>query len=370
MIESNTVTSAYIHIPFCKTKCNYCSFISDVNFDKKERYISSLFKEINYYYNGESLKTLYIGGGTPSILNLEEVESILKKFNYTDTTEITIELNPNDISKEYMRGLKSMGVNRVSIGAQTFNENILKIIGRRHSAKEIHTAVELTKEAGFDNINLDLIYGLPTQTLSGFEDDLIKITDLDIPHLSLYGLKIEKDCFFYNNMPDNIPDDDTQADMYLLAKEITEEKGYNHYEISNYSKQNYKSKHNTNYWNCGEYYGFGLSSHGYTNGLRYNNTSDMNEYIISPTIHKNSKKLTKKEMLEERIFLGFRLSEGIDKNKINNDFNINFDEKYSKTLEKFLNTQYIEKTNNGYKFCDNKKTNGFLLSNIILSEFI
>ena len=364
------VKSAYIHIPFCKSKCNYCSFVSFPNQEKKLGYIFSLLKEIDYYYDSTPLKTLYIGGGTPSVLETEHLKKIIGKFYFEDNAEITIEVNPNDVTKEYMSELRSLGFNRISMGAQSFDDNILKLIGRRHNSDEIYKAVEITKSAGFDNISLDLIYGLPTQTIENFEHDLNEIIKLDTQHLSLYGLKIEDGCYFYNHYPSDVPDDDVQADMYLLAGEITSANGFEHYEISNYSKPNFHSQHNTNYWKCGQYYGFGLSAHGYVDEVRYSNYSDLNKYLDSPTSHEFGKFLNKKEMLEEKIFLGLRLAEGINISEINKEFDINFDEKYKTVLTKYLDSGHILKTDKGYKFSDNKDTNGFLLSNLILSEFI
>ena len=364
------ITSAYIHIPFCKSKCNYCSFVSGTNTDKKTGYLYSLLKEIDYYYDKTPLKTLYIGGGTPSLMEINELSKIISKFCFADNPEITIEVNPNDVNTEYMTGLKNLGFNRLSMGAQSFDDNILKIIGRRHNSEKIYKAVEISKNAGFENISLDLIYGLPTQTVEGFRHDLSEVINLDVKHLSLYGLKIDEGCYFYNHTPENLPDDDTQADMYLLAGEITSQNGFEHYEVSNYSKPDYNSQHNTNYWKCGEYWGFGLAAHGYTDNVRYSNTADIDEYLSSPTSREFGKFLTEQEKLEERIFLGLRLSKGIEVNDINNDFNIDFEEKYKKVLDKYLKSGHLEKTKNGYKLSDNKNSNGFLLSNIILADFM
>ena len=362
--------SAYIHIPFCKSRCHYCSFVSGCDFDKKTGYLYSLLKEIDYYYRGETLKTFYIGGGTPSVLGLNEIEKLVKKFSYDEICEKTIEVNPNDINEDYIKGLKELGFNRISMGAQSFDDKILNLIGRRHKADEIYKAVELAQQTGFKNISLDLIYGLPTQTIKGFEYDIKEALCLNLQHISLYGLKIEENCYFYNNLPDNLPNDDTQADMYIMAGELTSQYGFNHYEISNYSKIGYESKHNTNYWKCGEYYGFGLSAHGYVDGVRYSNFIDMGKYLESPASHEYGKFLTKDEMLEERIFLGLRLKEGVNTEEINSEFGIDFDKKYRKVLDKYLSTGHIEQTSNGYRLSDNKETNGFLLSNIILAEFL
>lgn len=363
-------TGAYIHIPFCKSKCKYCSFISFENQEYKKGYLYSLLKEIDYYYTGEELKTFYMGGGTPSLLEIDELKKIVSKFNFSHDCEKTIELNPNDVTENYVQGLKDIGFNRLSIGSQSFDDKILNLIGRRHSSDEIYSAVEFARKAGFNNISLDLIYGLPTQTIRGFQKDLEQIFTLNAEHLSLYGLKIDEGCYFYKNMPDNLPDDDTQADMYLLAGELTKEHGFEHYEISNYSKTGYNSKHNTNYWRCGEYYGFGVSAHGYADGVRYSNSSVLEEYMKSPISREYGKFLTEQEKLEERIFLGFRLKQGINKEKINIDFGIDFDREYQKTLDKYLLSGHLITTERGYALSDSKKTNGFLISNVILSEFI
>lgn len=362
--------SVYIHIPFCKKKCKYCSFVSFENRDKKKGYLYSLLKEIDYYYKNEELETFYIGGGTPSVVDISELEMLIKPFYFKPDCEKTIELNPDDITQQYTQGLKNLGFNRVSIGAQSFDDDILKSIGRRHSSKQTKTAVDILKQVGFDNINIDLIYGLPNQSRQKWIKDLKTALELDIQHLSLYGLKIDEGSYFYKNPPENLPDEDTQADMYLDANRIIKEYGFLHYEISNYSKKGYNSRHNTNYWKCNEYYGFGVSAAGYQDGIRYSNTNSLEDYLNNPTLRKNGKFLTQTQQLEETIFLGLRLEEGIDVNFINEKFDIDFENKYKKPLEKYLTTKHLLKTKKGYKLNNSESSNGFLLSNIILSEFM
>lgn len=356
--------NVYIHIPFCKSKCKYCSFVSYPQAELKAEYLKALEKEIKFRYKGELLETLYFGGGTPSLLTINEFKSLIYLFNYNDKTEITAELNPETISLNYLKNLKSTGINRLSFGCQTFNDEILKLIGRRHNAKDVENAVEWAKQAGFENISLDFIYGLPNQTTNGFEQDLQHAKALDIQHISLYGLKIDSNCYFYKNPPKHLPDEDMQADMYLKAIETLN--NFEHYEISNFSKKGFNSRHNLNYWNNNTYYGFGCSAHGYENGIRYFNPSNLNEYINTPTIHKDEHKLTPQEQLEEEIFLGFRKMEGINIEKINKKFNINFKKKYAKTLDKYISYKYLSETNVGFKLT----TGGILISNVILSEFL
>jgi len=361
---------AYIHVPFCLSKCKYCSFVSFNKLELKKAYVFSLLKEIDYYYQNEELNTIYFGGGTPSLLTIDELKKILKKLNFDETTEITIEVNPNDISAEYLKELKNIGFNRLSIGSQTFKDDILNLIGRRHNSDEIINTVKLAKEAGFNNISLDLIYGLPTQKIQDFKKDIDTLLSLGVQHISMYGLKIEEGCSFYKSPPQNLPDDDMQADMYLLAISETTKNGFSHYEISNFAKEGFESKHNLNYWSENPYYGFGVAAHGFVDGVRYSNYCTIEEYIDNPTSHEFGAFITEKEKLEETIFLGLRKSQGINIKEINNTYNINFDDKYKNTISKYLETGHLKKTDNGYKLSDNKQTNGFLVSNIILSEFI
>ena len=357
--------SAYIHIPFCKSKCKYCSFISFTNNEKMMGYFFSLLKEIDVNYNGEALKTLYFGGGTPSLLPIDFVKKIIAKFNLLPECEITFEFNPDDCSLEYLKNLKDLGINRLSIGSQSFNDVILTLIGRRHNASDIINTITTAKKAGFDNISVDLIYGLPNQTIEILKNDLNTISKLDIQHVSTYGLKIEEGSFFYSNKPEKLPDDDLQADMYLEINNFLENIGFKRYEISNFAKEGFESKHNLNYWNNAEYYGFGIAAHGYIDGVRYSNFTTFDEYLNSPIMHECGHFVTESEKLEEEIFLGFRKTNGIDIEKINKEFNIDFNEKYKTILEKYT-PKYINKTNIGWTLT----TEGVLLSNNILAEFI
>lgn len=357
--------SVYIHIPFCTQKCKYCSFISFTNLEFKEAYISSLLKEIEANYKGEPLKTLYFGGGTPSLLEIKHLESIVNKFILQKDCEVTLELNPDDADINYLKGLKKIKINRLSIGSQTFDNSTLKLIGRRHNSEQTINAVKLAKEAGFSNISLDLIYGLPNQTLKTLNQDLENLLALDIQHISTYGLKIEENSVWGKHVPENLPDDDMQADMYLFINKVLEEKGYKRYEISNFALKGFESKHNLNYWNNEKYYGFGIAAHGYNDGVRYANSISFKDYLNNPLKKEFSHIQTSKEKLEEEIFLGFRKESGIDISKINKNYNINFEEKYKKTLEKY-SPDYIVKTPAGYKLT----LEGVLLSNNILTDFI
>ncbi|MDD3435622.1 MAG: radical SAM family heme chaperone HemW [Candidatus Gastranaerophilales bacterium] len=369
------VKNAYIHIPFCKSKCNYCSFVSFCNLGLKNDYLNALKKQIKAEYQGESLNTIYFGGGTPSLLSIDEFRELLDLFNLNKDVEITFEANPDDANLEYSKNLMQLGVNRLSLGVQTFDDKILQIIGRRHNAVQTLFALHCAAEAGFDNINIDLIHGLPTQSLADFVSDLQKVEELGIHHVSLYGLKIEDGCYFYKNLPSCLPDLDLQADMYLKAVEVLKDKGFEHYEISNFSLPGFNSKHNLNYWNNNTYYGFGCSASGYSyvvgqvcptyeTAVRYTNEINLKKYIQNPLNKFSKQHLSEQEILEEAIFLGFRKIAGINVEEINKKFDIDFDEKYSKILEQY--SEFFIKTQTGWALT----TKGILISNEILAQFI
>lgn len=356
--------NAYIHIPFCKSKCHYCSFVSYVNLEQKDDYLNALKKQIFEEYKGETLNTLYFGGGTPSLLNIPDFIDLLGLFKLEKNAEITVEINPDNIYLEYLEELHNLGVNRISIGAQTFNDETLYLIGRRHNSAQILTAVKCAKEAGFKNISLDLIYGLPNQTTEDFLIDVKTAVNLGIQHISLYGLKIEEGCYFHAHSPSNLPDLDTQAEIYLKTVEFLKNNGFNHYEISNFSKIGFESKHNLNYWENNSYYGFGCAASGYNDAARYTNEPNIQKYIENPLSKSFEQKLSQQEILEEAIFLGFRKIAGINIEKINQKFGINFDEKYKNILDKYK--EFFIKTDKGYALT----LDGILVSNEILAEFI
>ena len=358
------VKSAYIHIPFCRQKCKYCSFVSFTKQELTEEYIKSLLTEIKTRYKGEKLKTLYFGGGTPSILNADNFEKIITLFNFEENPEITAEVNPEFLTYGYLKSLYESGVNRISTGIQSFDDKILSEIGRKHTSEEAVKAVEIAKKAGFKNISTDLIYGLPEQTPEKFLKSLKMVVSLDIQHISSYGLKIDEGSYYYNHLPKNLPDSDVQADMYEEMVCFLENNGFNHYEISNFAKKGFESKHNLNYWNAEEYYGFGCASCGYEDKTRYSHTKNPEEYIKNPINLTDKEILTEQNLLEEHIFLGLRKKQGIDISEINKKFGIDFYSKYGFILQKYEN--YFEKKENFLNF----NLNGFLISNIILSEFI
>lgn len=356
--------NAYIHIPFCKSKCHYCSFVSFTDLEQKPAYLEALKTQIQTEYDCKALSTLYFGGGTPSLLNITDYINLLGLFKFERSAEITVEVNPDNIYLEYLQELRNLGVNRVSIGAQTFCEETLKLIGRRHNSAQIKTAVKCAKEAGFNNISLDLIYGLPNQGVKNFLHDLETAIKLGIQHISLYGLKIDEGCQFHKNQPKDLPDLDSQAEIYTKTVEFLNDSGFIHYEISNFAKFGFESKHNLNYWNNNTYYGFGCAASGYLDNVRYTNETDLKKYINNPISKTSVEPLKLQEILEESIFLGLRKTAGINIAEINKKFGIDFEEKYAQILQK--HSDFFIKTENGYALTQN----GMLLSNEILAEFI
>ncbi|MBR2068237.1 MAG: radical SAM family heme chaperone HemW [Candidatus Gastranaerophilales bacterium] len=359
------INCTYLHIPFCTTKCFYCAFCSFPLLRLKNDYIGALIKEIKYYYKNNYQKTIYFGGGTPSLLNIDELEKILNCFNFDKNTSITLEANPCELTREKLENYKKLGINRISLGVQNFDDDILKSLNRNHTKNDIFNAVENILCVGFKDFSIDLMYGLANQNLKQWEDTLNIALGLDINHISLYGLKIEKGTKFHKFPPKNLPDNDIQADMYKLACEMLSEK-FKHYEFSNFAKsEKHYSKHNLAYWKRENYYGFGLSASGFIDNKRYTNTVNFKNYTENPT-GQNYEVLNFQEQIEEEIFLGLRLSEGINFSYLNKKYNIDIYKKYEKQFEKFLKAGFMQKTKNGIKLT----LEGVLLSNEILCEFI
>lgn len=359
------INCVYLHIPFCEKKCNYCAFCSFGLIKKKDIYIEALIKEVKYLYKNEKLKTIYFGGGTPSLLEVNDIEKILSLFNFDSSTEITLESNPHNLSLQKLKNLKNVGINRISVGVQNFDDKILQKIGRTHNSKEVFQTLENIQIAGFDNFSIDLMYGLPNQTLKNWEKTLEVSQKTNAKHISLYGLKIEDGTYFARNLPENLPSGDEQALMYEMAIDKLS-KNFIHYEFSNFAKsEKYFSKHNSAYWSCKNYYGFGLSAGGYIENRRYTNTYNFSDYIKNP-IDKRYEILSLQEQIEEEIFLGLRLINGINFKHINKKFDINIYQMFKKEFDKYLENGLMLKTYDGVKL----SLRGIMLSNEVLCDFI
>ena len=318
-------SSVYIHIPFCKSICAYCDFCKVLY--KQEwvvNYLQALKAEIKDRYMGEKIKTIYIGGGTPSCLTFKEIEYILRLtalFNKEELEEFTFECNLEDINDELLGLLKKYGVNRLSIGIESFDEDNLLLMKRKCDYKEALAKITLARQWGFDNINLDLIYALPGEKLSILKKDLKLLLKLNPTHISTYSLMIEDNTFLNYKKINSIPED-LDAEMYYYIGKELKKAGYNHYEVSNFAKPGYESKHNLGYWNNEEYYGFGCGASGYLAGVRYDNTRSLTNYLKGDI--KSTEQLLSKEMIMEyELILGFRKLEGIQLKSFYDKYQIN-----------------------------------------------
>lgn len=359
----------YIHIPFCRSKCPYCDFFSmRGNESEYDNYVEILIDKIEYWSKktDKTVDTVYIGGGTPSVIGTENLFNIIKKvkncFKLQPNPEITIEVNPESGGKIDFKKLKGAGLNRVSIGLQSAVKEELKCLGRIHNAESVKNTVELIKESGIDNISLDLMLGIPEQTKENLKKSIDFCVDLNVKHISSYILKIEENTNYYKNKDKyNFPDENSTADLYLYAVEYLSKKGFSQYEISNFSKQNFESKHNLKYWNLDEYIGIGPAAHSFLNGKRFyyerNIESFKNNNIINDGIGGTK---------EEYIMLQLRLKSGLDFKKYEEVFGEDLSKDFLNKANKYIKSGFMEKTNDSIFFT----SKGFLVSNSILSDLI
>lgn len=340
--------SVYIHIPFCKSICSYCDFCKMLyNGSWVTQYLNALIEEIKDKYDGEVIKTLYIGGGTPSSLSLKDLKylfEIIKQFNLTELEEFTFECNLDDLNEELLQFLLDNGVNRLSIGIESFNEDKLKFMERHHTFLEAEEKFKLMRKMGFNNINIDLIYGIPGETLKDLKKDLELFLKLEPDHISTYSLIVEDNTKIGINGVIPIPEE-LDASMYEEICEKLDMKRYEHYEVSNFAKKGKKSKHNLKYWNNEEYYGFGLGAAGYTNGIRYENTRSLTEYINGKRRKKEEILSTEDKMYNE-LMLGFRKMEGINLKDFFIKYGVNMQEVFDlhevlKNEELIVDGEYI-----------------------------
>ena len=331
-------TSAYVHIPFCTQICYYCDFSKVfIKNQPVDSYLEHLIEEYDSY-DIKNLRTLYIGGGTPTALSAPQLafllEKLTDKLDLSYLEELTIEANPGDLDQEKIAVLKDSPVNRVSLGVQTFNDRMLKQIGRSHLEKDIYENIANLKKAGFDNISIDLIYALPKQTMEDVKINVAKAIALDIPHMSLYSLILENHTVFMNRMRRGklpLPKEDLEAEMFEYIIAELEKAGFEHYEISNFSKPGFESRHNLMYWDNAEYYGIGAGASGYVNGVRYKNHGPIRHYlqaVEAGNARVQEEVLTLHEKMEEEMFLGLRKKSGVSKKRFEEKFGLSFEDQY------------------------------------------
>lgn len=375
----------YVHIPFCKQKCYYCDFISYANSDKKvEEYIGALKKEIkeeskNINKEEYIINTIYIGGGTPSFINEKYISEIVyeikENYNVKKEAEITIEVNPGTVNEEKLKEYKNAGINRLSIGLQSTKNELLKEIGRIHTYEEFLNCYNLARKVKFENINVDLMLGLPNQTLEDIEETLKEVINLEPQHISFYSLIVEENTPIEKMLEQGkitLPNEELERKMYWNAKKILEENNYIHYEISNFAKKGYESKHNLNCWNQKEYLGFGVAAHSYFENKRYCNTNYIEEYCKNINDKNRNKNRTiceiqnDEEKKKEYMLLGLRKIEGINIQEFKNKFIENPIYKFHKELEKLVSKDLVEIDLNQIKLTDK----GLDFANLVWEEFV
>lgn len=386
----------YIHIPFCVKKCKYCDFNSyKMDIDAKKRYIEDLKIEMELYSNklykdnkykkkedyhlnsDDTITSIFVGGGTPSILTSDEIREIFTSvramFNIDKNAEITIECNPGTLTLEKLKTMKDIGINRLSIGLQAVQEQHLNFIGRIHTYEEFEKNYKDALSVGFKNINIDLMYSLPNQTLCDWKETLQKVSDLNPTHISAYSLILEEGTELYNMYESNkfeLIDENMDIEMYEYTINYLKSKGYNQYEISNYSKDGYNCEHNILYWECEHYIGLGAGASGYINKNRYNNLESLDDYHLSLTKREKpiqeNEILSEKDMIEEKIFMGLRMNKGIEFEDFKKKFGLDFREKYNKQIEMLLDRKLINQSFEGIQLTQK----GREISNSIFIEFM
>ncbi len=362
----------YIHIPFCERKCIYCDFHSVETTDQLDVFLRSLEREINLYSEKckpMEFETVYFGGGTPSLLSPSQVEEILCQlhagFKISPMAEVTLEANPGTVDEEKLQSLKSIGINRLSIGVQSFHDDELRFLSRIHSAKQAKECIRSALRAGFDNISLDLIFGLPDQSLEQWKDNLQKAVGFEPKHISAYSLILEEGTPLYTMVREkNVQPLSIEADaaMYEWTIDFLASRGYEHYEVSNFAQPGYRSRHNSNYWNHTSYIGLGPSAHSLWNGKRWWNHRDVETYcnalLNCQTAVAGSEVLSTQTLLFESIFLALR-SDGIRLDEFRRRFQFDFDKRYADKIRQFVadglmrhDNDNVRLTKNGLMVCD------------------
>lgn len=367
----NRPLGLYIHIPFCASKCGYCDFYSVTDEGLKKSYVSALLTHIREYgrlCSGYTVDTVYLGGGTPTCLGAKYLGRILQevrgKFPLADDAEITVECNPESTDKKVLDMMKKQGVNRLSFGVQSAHDAELEDIGRIHTFEQAKAAVGLAREKGFDNISLDLMYGLPGQSGEDFLQSVEQCLALAPKHLSCYGLKLEPDTRMGREQP-QLPDDDAQADTYLAMCDMLRENGFEHYEISNFAKPGFRSRHNLKYWDLSEYLGLGPSAHSFMNGRRFAFARDIKAYINGEDILQDEEEVPSFQRQGEYLMVRLRTSEGIDFLDLEKRYNID-STPYEEAFRALMGQELV--AHQGTRWYLTEK--GFLVSNSIINAVV
>ncbi len=369
------MSGIYVHIPYCLRKCQYCDFVSCSDFSTQEAYFAALKQEIACYEKELSscqFDSLFFGGGTPSAVPhrfIIEALELLKPY-LSDGAEITLEANPATLTEEKLSAYSEAGINRLSIGLQSAQECELHLLGRLHTVEDFKKNFRMAREAGFTNINVDIMFGIPEQTVKSFSDTLDTVIAMAPEHLSAYSLILEKGTPLYQQTDLVYPHEAEEREMYRLLKERLLSAGFEQYEISNFAKPGYGCRHNIKYWKMEPFLGFGTAAHSFWNGTRYSNTTDTLAYIEK--LNNRQKPVeqvqeeTETDLLQDAVITAFRMTEGVDVAALNEQFSIDFASQYQTVLEKYLQSGHLKKTKKGYAFTDS----GVEISNYILSDFL
>jgi oxygen-independent coproporphyrinogen-3 oxidase len=395
----------YIHIPFCVKKCNYCDFLSfAADDDAKQRYVNALISEINGL-EGDSrpVASVFIGGGTPSVLEAGQIASVLEavygKFTIAENAEATIECNPETLTREKAQSYIKSGINRISFGLQSTDNSLLKVLGRIHTYEKFLESFQIARECGFHNINVDMMAALPGQSVENYLDGLKNVAELEPEHISAYSLIVEEGTSLYDNIASypKLPDEDAEREMYHRTKDLLAEYGYHRYEISNFAKHGFESRHNLSYWELTDYVGVGLGASGFYKGYRYTNTSDMTEYLNRSFIENpcgksendysgnpngmgengsfkfasSINKEAQADLMEEFMFLGLRKMDGVSYAEFKSLFGCDIMSVYSGQIEKNCSNGLLEEyTAHGGLPCLRLTERGIDISNVVMSDFI
>lgn len=373
MLINKDSLSIYVHIPFCVRKCLYCDFLS-FNCDKRaiDDYFVALLTEVKEKsadFRNLQVKSIFFGGGTPSYVDAEHICDTLKctreNFNVADDAEISIECNPASAIYDKLQAYREAGINRISIGAQSLNDEELARIGRAHNADMFRETFENARRAGFDNINVDIMSALPGQSMDSYMETLSKVVNLNPEHISAYSLIVEEGTPFYD-MELDFPDEEEDRRMYHETKRFLSEHGYHRYEISNYSRDGYECYHNKVYWKRGNYLGLGLGASSMVDNIRWKNTEEFNEYLSHESNKKELQSLTKSECMEEFMFLGLRLTSGVCCSDFKAEFGQDIDEVYGKIIEKYIAEGLLIKDGDNLFLSDE----GMDVSNTVMADFL
>ena len=364
----------YIHVPFCLKKCLYCDFCSFPAYseDMMDAYVKRLNLDIERYSKGFSgaVDTIYFGGGTPTLLKERHFDSIfdvINKYYAIDAgAEISCECNPATVDREYLKSIKAIGINRLSIGLQSANDAELLALGRAHSFADFIDTYENSRAAGFENISVDLMYGIPEQTVASFERTLAKACEMSPEHISAYALKIEEGTPFGNTEETlSLPTEDDECDMYALCTDMLAENGYNKYEISNFAREGFESRHNVKYWTGEDYLGFGVAAHSYFCGERFSNSRNIAAYLRGDDITEERRAIPQKEQMTEYVMLRMRMTAGIDRADFKARFGVELED-FCGSLDRYISAGFMREVSGHVAFTDK----GIFVSNTILSDIL